>query len=189
MRIEDGKGRGFVAEVNGSNRLLAEAVSFSGLHYASEERGTAFSLPTDFIALTTTASFTGVLYIQNTSSKDMLIWCVYASNNMASCEWKVFKKPTTGTLISAGTVIVPVNLNFGSAETINGVYKKGVDAQTVTDGTLLAQWINGIGQSFYDTEGALILKPNDAIAIVAKPSVAGDVACRIVFTDEEPTHG
>ena len=45
---------------------------------------------------------------------------------------RVYKNPTSGTIISSGTDITPVNRNFGSSNEFEGVAKKGGDGFTVS---------------------------------------------------------
>lgn len=153
--------------------------TFSLLEYPMESfshTGDSFTIPTDFVALTTTASFTGMLYLTNTSVTHNIHIERLRSSSTVGALWQVIKNPTAGTLISAGTAVTPVSYNFSSGRTLTGTAKKGVDAQTVTDGTLMEQWQTGI----YDAkdrqyDGAIIIGAGNSLAILCKPSAAATV--------------
>lgn len=176
MEITDGTGNGKAARVSDDNRLH----TFSLIEYPMESfshTGDSFTIPSEFIALTTTASYTGILYLINTSvTHNIHIERVRTSSTVGTL-WKIVKNPTAGTLISAGTVVTPVNYNFSSGRTLTGTVKKGVDAQTVTDGIWMEQWQTGVYQAIerqYD--GSVILGAGNSIAILAQPSAAATVA-------------
>lgn len=176
MEITDGYGSGKTARVSEDNRLH----TFALIEYPSESfahSGDSFSLASDFIALTTTASFSGIWYLKNTSTTHNIhIEAVRCSSTVTS-QWRFIKNPTTGTLVSAGTDYSPVNTNFSSGRPLTGVIKKGVDAQTITDGTLLGQWMTGVYGVFERRhEGAIIIGPNSSIGLECKPSGAGSIA-------------
>lgn len=175
MEIIDGTGSGKAAKVSADNRLH----TFSLIEYPMESfshNGDSFVIPTEFIALTTTASYTGILYLTNTSVTHNIHIERVRTSSTAGTLWKVLKNPTAGTLISAGTAVTPVNYNYSSGRTLTGTAKKGVDAQTITDGTWLEQWQTGVYQAIerqYD--GTIIVGAGNSIAILAQPSAAATV--------------
>lgn len=153
--------------------------TFSLIEYPMEafsHTGDSFTIPTEFISLTTTASYTGVLYLTNSSVTHNIHIERLRSSSTVGCLWYTVKNPTAGTLISAGTAVVPVNYNFSSGRTLTGTAKKGVDAQTVTDGTWMEQWQTNV----YDSrerqyDGAIVIGAGNSIAVLAKPSAAATV--------------
>lgn len=153
--------------------------TFSLLEYPMESfshTGDAFTIPAEFIALTTTASYTGILYLTNTSVTHNIHIERIRTTSTVNTLWKVLKNPTAGTLISAGTAVTPVNYNFSSGRVVTGTAKKGVDAQTVTDGTWMEQWMTGVyGVVERQYDGSIILGAGNSIAICAQPSGAGTV--------------
>ena len=185
LNIESGDQHSYNAIVNSDGQLAVVAETVRQLS-AAAERGDAFYAVTGgFIALTTTASFSGILYLKNTSTtKNLKIAQLRTCGNVAQ-QWLMYKKPTTGTLISGGTAIVPENVNFQSGSVFSGDALYGADGDTITDGSILAQWQNGAGHSTHDFDGAIILGTNDTIALTCKPGAAGDVcvACLCYFED------
>lgn len=179
MEILDGTGSGKAAKVSADNRLY----TFALLEWPMESfshPGDAYGVASDFIALTTTASYSGILYLTNISTTHNIHIDSIRTSSTVGALWQLLRNPTAGTLISAGTAIIPVNDNFSSGKVISGTFKKGVDAQTVTDGTLLGQWQTGAyGALERRYEGALILGTGNSLAIVCKPSGASTVGSTI----------
>lgn len=179
MEIVDATGTGSGAKVSKDNRLY----TFSLLEFPMESfshTGDSFIIPTQFVALTTTASYTGLLYLTNTSVTHNIHIERLRSSSTVGTLWKVLKNPTAGTLISAGTAISPVNYNFSSGKTLTGTAKTGVDAQTVTDGTWLEQWQTGVyGYIERQYDGAIVLGAGNSLAICAQPSAAATVAATL----------
>lgn len=179
MQIEDGAGSGKLAKVSTDNRLH----TFSLLEWPMESfshTSDAYALATDFIALTTTASYSGILYLLNTSTTHNVHIDSIRTSSTVGALWQLMRNPTAGTLISAGTALLPVNDNFSSGKVVSGTAKKGVDAQTVTDGTLIGQWMTGVyvpQERRY--EGALILGTGSSLAILCKPSAAATIGSTI----------
>lgn len=178
MEITD-SATGRSAKVSSDNRLL----TFTLLEWPMESfahTGDAFGIPTDFIALTTTASYSGILYLTNTSTTHNIHIDGIRTSSTVGALWQLIRNPTAGTLISAGTAVVPVNDNFTSGKVLSGTAKKGVDAQTVTDGTLIGQWQTGVYVSYpqkYD--GAIIIGTGNSIALLCKPSAAATVGATL----------
>lgn len=178
MIIESGDHRSnkMIIDVNG--RAMVNAITHPHITSHAED-GDAFFFMSDFVALTTTASYTGLIYIKNTSTLDLTISSVRSSGTVAQ-QWRMIKNPTTGTLITAGTDIVPVNTNFGSGTVALAELKVGADAQTVTDGALMGQWANAAATMLLEFNGSIILTPGTAFALEVKPASAGDVGTTIL---------
>jgi len=188
MEITDGTGSGKAAKVSSDNRLF----TFALLEWPMEafaHQGDAYALASDFIALTTTASYSGILYLTNTSTTHNIHIDSIRTSSTVGTLWQLMRNPTAGTLISAGAAILAVNDNFSSGKTISATAKKGVDAQTVTDGVLTGQWQTGVyGVMERRYEGAIILGTGNSIAIVAKPSAAATVGATVSLW-VEPVEG
>lgn len=142
------------------------------------EKGEAFWLATGFIALTTTASFSAIFYIKNTSeTKNIHIGKLRTCANQI-CEWKMAHTITAGTLLTDGDAAAQMNLNVGATKTLIANVYKGADAKTMT-GIEVPTWINNIGHSQPDFGGSLILKPTASVAFSVKPAAGGDVCLTV----------
>jgi len=177
--IKDGTGKGFSASVNSNNRLRTHAETLELLPAVSLRDGKAFMYKTDFVALTTTGSFSGLVYIQNSSTTPLAVMAIRTCGT-AYCQWRILKNPTGGTLISGGTASTPLAMNFTSAEDFEGTALVGADTNTVTGATVLGTWINGgPGHSVEEFSGALILGQGDSVALEVQPSAAATVCSTI----------
>lgn len=177
--IMDGQGNNYRAGVTGDNRLKTEAVTVSELS-ASTEDGKTFIAASDFVTLSTTGSFSGIFYIKNdTVDRDFHIDSIRTCNDMFAY-WRIKKNPTTGTLISSGTSLTPVNGDFNIGTVDSMTVKSGSDGATVTDGTLVGTHMQGTGHSVQEFKGGVDLPPGTSMAIECKPSAAGDVCIQMV---------
>lgn len=181
--ITDGTGKGYVAAVNSDNRLETRSVTRPVVSDISHENGEAFVVASDFITLTTTASFNGILYIKNTSTtKHLHIEKIrVCSSASGSVQCRLVKNPTTGTLISDANSADVGNANFSSALAFTGLgYAASGDGKTITDGTNFSNFINNSpGHSIQEYLGALILGPGDSLALTAKPSASTTLCSEI----------
>lgn len=170
--IEDGTGSGVKAKVDDKNRLAT--VSFNENieeHFTAIESG--FNINTGDISLTS-GNESALLYFKNTGLKDIwikqLIYLVGASTG-GSGEYRVsvYKNPTGGTLVSAGTSFSAVNRDFGSNASLDGTLLKGSEGSTITGGSIaLESLLVDQGRHSIDP-GLIILRPGNSIAISLTP--------------------
>ena len=177
-QIEDGTGTGHRAKVTSGNRLETFSITERRMADISLRDGESFIITSDFVALTTTGSFNGMLYIKNTdTSRNLFIDKVRVcgtGTSMNAMQCKFFKNPTTGTLISDANdgIAVPANLASNSVFT-GDVYAASGDGKTVTDGTQFSQFtIHLPGHTIQEYDGALILPGGNALAIAVQPGAA-----------------
>lgn len=184
FQIDDGTGKGGPAKVAG-NRLYTFSLTESPMEKFGSE-GDAFWLATDFISITTTASFTGVFYLKNTHGTKQLHIAFWRQSSSVGTQWRVIKNPTGGTLLSSGTDIIPENSNFASGKVASAVFKKGADAQTITGGSLIGQHMTGVYQALnLPIDGAMTLVTGNSIAIECKPSAAGLIGITMTIWYED----
>lgn len=189
ISIQDGTGTGLEAKISntgGSNRLF----TFSLIEYPLEaftHEGKAYTIPTDFIALTTTVSYSGILYLFNSSDSQVLHIQSIRTSSTVNTQWQMIKNPTSGTLITAGTVINAVNSSFSSGKTLSASIKKAAsDGQTITDGTLAGQWMTTAYNAYsHIYDGSIALNINNSIAIQCKPTAAGSFGCTLILWHED----
>jgi hypothetical protein len=178
QQIEDGAGTGKRAKVDKSNRLETFSITESRIADISLREGNSFIITSDFISLTTTASFSGMLYIKNTNTdKNLFIDKVRVcgtGTSMNAMQCKFFKNPTTGTLISDANDGITIAANLGSNNIFTGdVYAASADGKTITDGDQFSQFtIHLPGHTIQEYDGALILPGGFALAIAVQPSAA-----------------
>lgn len=185
-QIKDGSGRGYLARVNSQQKLLTEATVFTNMHQISNNFGQAYVVTTDFIPITTTVSYSGILYVQNTSTDlHMHVALIKAAQDVLT-QWKFIKNPTTGTLISTATLAKITNLNFNSNNIGQAVVYQGANALTVTDGIEAALWTENAGGIPIGLDGAVILQTNDTVAFMAQPTATANINMSLmVYFDED----
>jgi hypothetical protein len=181
--LVDGTGNGYQAAVNSSNRLEVQAVTTPTTANISQRDGQCFIVASDFVSLTTTGSFNGIMYVKNTATdKDLHIEKLRAcGDGSGSVQLRVIKNPTSGTLISDANSADINNANLSSAVAFSGLaYAASADGKTVTDGTNFTQFISMLpGHTIQEYSGAIILGPGDSMAITAKPSASSNFCIEV----------
>lgn len=183
--ILDGTGKGNRARVNDNKRLETFSVTESRIADVSNRVGESFIITSDFVSLTTTASFNGMLYIKNDDPDKVLfidkIRICGTGSSMGSMQSKFYKQPTAGTLISEANAGIVVPSNLGSnVEFAGTVYSASGDAKTITDGTQFSQFtIHLPGHTIQDYQGSLIIPGGFAMAIAVKPSYATEACIEV----------
>lgn len=181
MKLEDGTGSGRLAKVNSDNQLETIAVVASEMEFESERHGDAFVLASgDFIAISTLNTETGILHVKNTSStKNLYIHSIRSCGTQIQ-KWKLYKNSDAGTLITDEAAGSSSPLNLTSTKTIEANVYKGANGKTVSGGTMLEHWVNDVGHSQEEFEGALILGNGDSIELSVELATAGDICCRVI---------
>jgi len=187
FKIKDGTGKAFSAQVSDENKLATDAVIISAVNHSSAEYGEAFILASGFVSVTTTGSYNGIMYLKHIDPNTHFhIQRIRICNNGASGSMKVklLAGPTTGTLISDANDGYACPANFASNKTAEGrltVYAASGDGKTITDGSHITQFTNKIpGHSIQDYDGSFILHNGNSFAIVAQPSILGDICIEIL---------
>ena len=176
MQIKDGTGQGFLVKIDKQNRIVSFASSFAEI-VSESLQGNSFNFLTDFITYTTTGSERALLFIQNTSAtKNLHISTVSISLN-ASSKIRLRKNPTS---IAGGAPGIPVNTNFQSGRTFDGVFTIGADGATIVGGSLIAAaqlnaFIN------FPLAGEIILGQSDTLAMTVEIA-SGTVEASITIT-------
>jgi len=166
--LQDGTGTGYRAKVDSDNHLHTRAVSESGGTDAAL-KGNLYNVNTETVVLTSdTAS--SLVYMKNTDTVPWIVNRVFynagpSTDGVGDFLAEVIANPTTGTLISGGTALVPHNLNFGSSNELVGTVLKGAEGSTITDGTVRVSTIIPVA-------GTRVLISFDSIVLPVGSSVA-----------------
>lgn len=121
IKIQDGRGTGQEAGVNGQGQLETLALSVTAEHFANAEEGKAFHIPFEQVLDADDAAF---LCIENTGKDTLLIEGVTIAVDRA-CQ-VYFKINDIGTC-NASTVLTPANVNSGSGFTLPAIVERGGD--------------------------------------------------------------
>lgn len=178
--LEDGTGSGNKVKIR-KNRLFTSSEVAPEMAVRSESDGDAYVFASgDFISITTTDTETGILHVKNTSAtKNLHIYSIRSCADVIN-KWKVYKNSTGGTLITDANAGSQNNLNITSNNEPESDCYKGADSKTVSGGTMLEHWINGVGHSTEVFDGSMILGRNDSVQLTVELGSAGDVCCRII---------
>jgi hypothetical protein len=194
--IIDGSGRGYSAKVTENQQVLTLAVMENiDSHHTFQSDG--YNYNTGNITLTS-GSKSALVYIKNNDNRDIVITTlVYnigvnaggSGNNLVQVE----RNPTGGTIVSNAVAQVPVNRDFGSANTLTVASYKGAEGYTLTGGTVIVESLLPIaaGRQVVSV-GSLILRKGNSIGITLTPptstssvTVQMAVAMYIVDTSTE----
>lgn len=159
LKIGDGRGRGLTASVSEANRLNVSAKTADRIYYVSRDDKLSF-ISTSVIASAAAGNY--IYYIKNTSStRNLFIFEMHLSSANAAL-WKVSK--VTGT--AAGTGITPINMNTGSGITAETASFGNAAVTGLTETAVIHPARNPAdGSSDVGFGGALILTPNEAVAV------------------------
>lgn len=182
--IKDGKGRGFTAAVNTSNRLETNSVVLSEEEAAGLE-GKAFALSTTPVAFTA-ATESAILYIKNESESTLILdraRVMLGTATGGTGDWtiKFLRNPTGGTIITNALDAGIVNINHGSSQTPTGDYFRGVQGDTLTGGTGANFPIKSSGDGQVIFPFIRILPTGASLGVVLTPPTGTTAANAIVI--------
>lgn len=171
-KIEDGIGRGYLVGVDSTNRLEVNAATIDEERLATIE-GDAYQIGSAIVSFTA-ATESAILYIKNTATKDMIVDRLrlhLGTVTGGTGDWTlgIIRNPTAGTIISTATVTTPTNINHGSSKEPTGLFYRGVQGATFTDGTASAFPIKSAGDGIIIFPFGRILPTGSSIGIRLTP--------------------
>lgn len=173
MRIVDGTGRGYQAEVDIKNRLRTKAIVNCDCKDNSLLDAQSYEFATGaFIAPTTTAEH-AIIYLKNTSSTKRLH--IHEIRNCGSVvqKWILYKNDTGGTIISDANAGTEINHNFSSSNVAEAdVWAASAAGKTRSGGSWMSQHISDVGHDTISFEGALILGQNNSLTLTVQNVVS-----------------
>lgn len=172
MILEDGKGTGLKARVDGNNRLHTQTVSESEALHAVEE-GDAYNINTGEISFTAAGT---CLYILNNEDKELVVEAIAfgagAGTTSDIGEITIERNTTAGDLISDQTAVsMNQNRNFGSNKTLSATVYKGKSGGTSTGGDDIILFYHGTSSRLFATIN-LILPKGSSMAITYDPKLS-----------------
>ncbi len=193
QQIRDGKGTGYLLQIDDRNRAITEATIQDESADVSEHHGLTFTVPTGPMILDSTSEHK-VLYIKNTDqTRNMYAWVVVVSwnggdiNHNRALFWSWYLA-TTAIPTARSVVATPGSFNFTSGAVANiAAYKwdgtgDGMEVATVAAGG--GEWLTQ-GRTDIELHGVAILGLNDAAVIAVQGEEIGKcaVSARIYFKD------
>lgn len=173
--IKDGSS-GSTAKVDKSNRLATFATTQEEETTEALD-GNTYTATTGRVSLTT-ANESALIYIKNDDDAPWIMSRLFmnvGNSNATTGDWtlKVKKGVTTGTLISAGTVVIPQNLNFGSGKELSATILKGVDSSTATDGVdVIDSLIPSDNTRVLITNNPFVIEQGSTVVITVTPAAS-----------------
>ena len=166
---------GTPAHVTDDNHALVAART-EALSEAEALLGWGFLVHGGILTLTNASTDNGLLYIKN-SSEDatyiitkMELHLGNSTSGTGDGQVKMYRNPTTGTLISDASDATISNRNTGKSQSIAGnfglFYKAVAAAETITDGGTYDEYpvATPTGTLLLESE-SIVLEPNGAIAV------------------------
>ena len=130
--IEDGKGRGYKAEVNTEQELVVRAVTEEEIEHASGILGSAFSWDSTEKDIDTGDT---MLFVKNTGDTPLILDRATINGSNVICTWTILIGSAT-TIPAGGTAVTGVNLNQTfSAQGADAVAR--ADETAVADGSII----------------------------------------------------
>jgi hypothetical protein len=130
--LEDGKGRGYKAEVNAEQELVVRAITEEEIEHASATLGSAYSW--DSTEKNVAAGAT-MLFVKNTGDVPLVLDRATINGSDVICFWTVLIGSAT-TTPAGGAVVTGVNLNQTfSAQAADAVAR--ADETAVADGSII----------------------------------------------------
>ena len=152
--IEDGKGRGYKAEVNEEQELVVRAITEEEIEHASALLGSAFSWDSTEKDIGTGDT---MLFVKNTGDVPLILDRATINGSNVVCTWTILIGSAT-TTPAGGTVVAGVNLNQTfSAKGADAVARS--DETAVADGSIIDRVKTPIGNSVqHDLHGIILGK-------------------------------
>jgi len=171
--LEDGKGKGYQAEVTANNRLNTSAKTESRIYYVSRDDKKAFSVygKRNFAAGSQTNE--NILSLTYTGNNFLFVKDIMFSSNSSDAKVEVYFDATS---ISGGATILPLNLNTSSVLTSETTCLTGGSDLTATVLSAKEMFDVRLNKSSFlmDFHSALILSHNQNILILGSVATAAD---------------
>lgn len=138
--INDGSGKGYIAQVSANQRLAVDGVQITGEDDAIR-RGEGWQISSTPVSFTG-ATQSAILYVKNNGSLDLVLDRAVlilgtATGAAAGADWtfQTLRNPTAGTIVDNAVAAGVSNSNHGSSITPDADTYKGVEGDTLTDGS------------------------------------------------------
>ncbi len=173
LQIEDGLGRGFVAQVASEGHLVVDALTTTGMAHISDAHGLSFTWSSGTYDA---AAGDTILLVKNTSTTRNLF--IIAITLSADVETRVVVHLPTTEVTPTGTAVTGVNLNSTSS---NAALATAIRDETNNSqgGIVWAGEIQATSEPYsVPTFGAIIIGQNDSIGV---DYVADAAACDVTI--------
>ena len=187
QEIKDGTGKGYIAKVDSDNRLHVNSVSRTESEQAAL-LGQAYNLSTGAVTLTGDTK-SCIAYMKYTGIdpfvvKEILAIPSESTSGTGRAVISLGKNPTTGTIIDNAVVMPSIqNRDFSSSEILDANLYKGVEGDTITDGSVFGATSrsNFDVPIIFDAANIILRKGNSISVCITPPSGNTSQVWIIVF--------
>lgn len=130
--LDDGKGRGYKAEVNAEQELVVRAITEEEIEHASATLGSAYSWDSTEKDIDTGDT---MLFVKNTGDVPLVLDRATINGSNVICTWTLLIGSTT-TTPAGGAVVTGVNLNQGFSSQLADAVARS-DETAVADGSII----------------------------------------------------
>ena len=188
FRIEDGKGRGYISEVNKDLQLQVESKNDHIQHFTSIKKGQAYQVIGDDTTVTNATQT--ILHLTNDSSTHYMVVTYIRCSAMDLAGGTAIPNASTRfelgfgrSYSSGGTEVTPVNMNktsgnvaeataYDNSPTLSGTFVEADRFYPSSDGE----------EQTYNKEGSIILGKNDTFEIrLVTDHTSGTAYARVTF--------
>jgi hypothetical protein len=170
QQIQDGTGKGFLVKVDSNNRFYTNGVVREEVESAILS-GNGYNINTGLVSITNAGVDNAIFYLKNKGASDIEIYEILiilgtSTGGTGDGTLKVFRNPTTGTIVSnAFAVEANVNRDFGSSAVLDVDAFKGATGSTITNGDAFGS-TNRSGSAVINfTSTPIVLKSGNSIGI------------------------
>lgn len=169
FQIQDGKGTGYNAGVDSTNRLLSRTINET-IFESSAKEGDAYFVGTPLITLTNAALSGIFLFINNEDFDIIFDNFFFIAESTTGGTPNIFRVTWNkgATALSSSTALNPLNQNFGSSKILSVSAVSGVQGSSFTGGSVVAQLSFPIGQ-FNQIDAKLVLPKGSSFGLAITP--------------------
>lgn len=136
--IKDGTGTGYQVQVDTQNRLQVRATTLDEERFSASS-GDSFAFSSNLVSFTA-ATDSAILYIKNEDSRPLVIdraRVMLGTVTGGTGDWtlRFIRNGTLGTIVTNAVTAGITNTNHGSSKEPVGDFYRGVQGDTLTDGT------------------------------------------------------
>jgi len=184
--IKDGKGRGYLAEVNKNHQIKTGAVTQREESYIADKFGLTYIITTNGVFLNSTNQHV-LLYIKNTSPTKKLYHATLevgynggSTNYNRSMDLQILAGFTGPSANYEETSFNNVNFTSGNVAEAIGYRWDGVgDGMTINGGIIVNEGIFSVGHKVFETHGMPIMGLNNYIALAVQAEEIGRVSISV----------
>jgi hypothetical protein len=184
--IKDGKGRGYLAEINEKHQIETEAVTQREESYIADKFGLTYVITTNSVILNSTNRHV-LLYIKNTSPTRKLYHATLeigynggSTNYNRSMDLQIlagFTGPTANYEVAS---LNNVNFTSGNVAEATGYRWDGVgDGMTINGGGVVNTGVFPVGHRVFETHGMPIMGLNDYMALAVQAEEIGKASISV----------